>query len=169
MYLMNWDQYWIEMAKTASLKSKDRSTKVGAVIVNADNDLISTGFNAFCRGLDDDIESRHERPAKYDFTAHAEENSILNCARTGVSCKRCILYLNFAPTCCITCSRAIIQSGIKCVVGDDIYFTGKGNWDESMRKGAELMWEAGIDLYVVRKYSGDRVPLIDWLKEQGYA
>ncbi len=43
--------------------------------------ILSTGYNGFPSGIDDSIESRYERPAKYDYTAHAEANAIYTAAR----------------------------------------------------------------------------------------
>ena len=41
------------MAELVSTKSKDPSTKVGAVIVGPGNEILSTGFNGFPRGVDE--------------------------------------------------------------------------------------------------------------------
>jgi dCMP deaminase len=161
---MNFDEYFIEFAKTAALKSKDRSTKVGSVIVTPDNELISTGYNSFCRGFNDGIESRHDRPAKYIYTEHSERNSIYNAARIGVSTKGCTMYQNFSPTSCVDCARAIIQSGIAQVVGPPVPFTGKRDWQAEIDQGIVMMLEAGVHLWV---YDGERrVALSDWLRLQ---
>jgi len=48
---MNWDRYFIEMAMLVAKKSKDPSTKVGCVLVGPENQVISTGFNGFPRGV----------------------------------------------------------------------------------------------------------------------
>ena len=65
---MNWDEYFLAMCQLVASKSKDRSTKVGAIIVGPDNEIVSTGYNGFPRGINDDIKERHERPLKYKFT-----------------------------------------------------------------------------------------------------
>ena len=146
---MNWDNRFIELATLVSTWSKDRSTKVGAVIVGPDNEIRSTGYNGFPRGVDDNVDSRHDRPAKYSYTEHAERNAIYNAARIGTPLKGCTLYLNFAPVPCFDCSRGVIQSGITRVIGPNIPFTGKGNfWEESLSVGAEMMLEAGIELFI---------------------
>jgi dCMP deaminase len=48
---MTWDNYFIEMAELIASKSKDPSTQVGCVIVGPDNEIRSTGFNGFPRGV----------------------------------------------------------------------------------------------------------------------
>lgn len=47
----SWDNYFIQMAELIASKSKDPSTKVGCVIVGPDNEIRSTGFNGFPRGV----------------------------------------------------------------------------------------------------------------------
>ncbi len=107
---MTWDTRWLELAALVSTWSKDRSTKVGAVIVDDRNVLVSIGWNGFPRGLDDDVDDRHERPAKYKWTEHAERNAIYNAAANGFALRGCTMYLPWYP--CADCGRAIVQSGI---------------------------------------------------------
>ena len=52
---MNWTEYFLSIAEQVKLKSKDNSTKIGAVIVGSDNEVLSTGYNSFPRGMDDSI------------------------------------------------------------------------------------------------------------------
>lgn len=49
--MKNWDDYFIELAGQVATKSKDPSTQVGCVIVGPDNEIRSTGFNGFPRGV----------------------------------------------------------------------------------------------------------------------
>ena len=79
----NWDEYFMKMALAALARSKDRSTQVGAVIVGDGDNVLTTGYNSFPRGMDDD-ESWHERPFKYLVTEHAERNAVYAAARHGV-------------------------------------------------------------------------------------
>lgn len=145
---MNWHDYFFQMAELVSEKSKDRSTKVGAVIIGPDNEVRSVGFNGFPRGVNDDIDERHERPAKYKFTEHAERNAIFNAARAGICTKGCTMYMNFTPIPCTDCTRAVIQSGIIRVVGRKSHpFPGKGNqWEEDLKLAEQMLVEAGIEV-----------------------
>ena len=141
-----WDQYFLGIAQLVSLKSKDRSTKVGAVIVGPDNEIRSTGYNGFPRGLNDEAEHRHERPAKYMYTEHAERNAIFNAAMHGIPLKGCTMYINFSLFPCTDCTRALIQSGIVAVVGvKGKEFSGKGNhWLDNFKTAKEIFDEVGI-------------------------
>jgi dCMP deaminase len=84
------------------------------------------------RGIDSDPDEVPERwsrdgGVKYEWVEHGERNAIYNAARNGVSVRGATMYLNYAVECCCDCTRAIIQSGIKRVVGPDRSFPGKGN------------------------------------------
>lgn len=142
----NWHEFFVNMAELASSKSKDRSTKVGAVLVGDDHSVLAVGFNGLPRGVNDDIDSRHDRPLKFHYFEHAERNCVYACARHGIRTLGATLYLNVGVHPCSDCARAIIQSGIVEVVGRDIPFKGKGDWDESFRIGREMLTEAGVKL-----------------------
>jgi len=142
----SWNQYFFEMCDLVASKSKDPSTKVGAVIVGEDNEIRSTGFNGFSRHVDETIPERWERPIKYQFVSHAERNAIYNAARIGVSLKGCTLYMNFEPCPCTGCANAVIQSGIEKIVGPAIPFPGKGEqWENDMKISKVMLDEAGVE------------------------
>jgi dCMP deaminase len=110
---ISWDEYFMAQAQLAASKSKDNSTKVGAVLVR-NNSAFSTGYNGFPRGCNDDVPERHERPLKYDWTVHSELNAILNAAREGFRTEGSTMYVTLHP--CKECAKAIAQAGIKEVV-----------------------------------------------------
>ena len=51
--MIDWQEYFIGIANYVKLKSKDKYTQIGAVIVGKDNEVVSTGYNSFPRGIDD--------------------------------------------------------------------------------------------------------------------
>lgn len=112
---MDWDEYLMGFAEHAACKSKD-STKVGAILVEADNTVILTGFNGPPRGVEDKPE-RFERPIKYMYASHAEANLIAFAARKGISTDGCTVVSTHMP--CAACTRTLIQAGIKCIVYGD--------------------------------------------------
>lgn len=97
----------------AALKSKDPRTKIGAILTR-DKNIISTGFNGFPIGVNDNIERYENKETKYKFVCHAEANSILTAARFGISTLNSILYTQGVP--CCECAKTIIQGGVKEVV-----------------------------------------------------
>ena len=78
--LTKWDSRFLALANTVAEWSKDHSTKVGAIAVSKRNAILETGFNGFPRGVSDDVAERFDRPAKYTWTAHGEENLIAHAA-----------------------------------------------------------------------------------------
>jgi len=150
----SWDQYFIEIALLVAKKSKDESTKLGAVIVGPDNEIRSTGYNSFPRGLNDTLGARQERPEKYHWFEHSERNAIYNAARIGVSLKGCRMYLTPGPGVCCGCARAIIQSGVAEVIlsGD---MNTKQKWSEEAKRSMIMFEECGVK---VRNYVPDMEP-----------
>ena len=164
MQMNGWFEYFMKMAEYVSTRSKDRSTKVGAVIVEPESkSILSTGYNGFPRNMDDNIEARHLRPAKLLYTEHAERNAIYAAARNGVRvCGACI-FITGGGIPCADCSRAIIQAGICQVVVMDRKFDGKSSlWVESCAAGKEMLIEVGITIvflnsdYTVSKLEENR-------------
>jgi len=145
-------QLWIDLAERISQESKDRSTKVGCVIVSPDNTILSTGWNGFPRGVDDDDDAKHERPAKYDWTEHAERNAIYNAAREGIRLRGATAYLNYTPyAICTHCVRALSQSGIVRFVGPNKQFggTGIGSAYDIDVINRQMIDETGLEIVVV--------------------
>lgn len=107
-----WDKRFMDLAIYISSWSKDKSRKVGAVIVDINwKTVVSLGYNGFPRGINDNNLERYKRPQKYAWTEHAEKNAILNADRR---LNGCAIYVPWHP--CSGCSRAIINSGISLIV-----------------------------------------------------
>ncbi len=109
-----WPEYYFTIAHAVKLKSKDKHTKIGAVIVGRDGEIVSTGYNSLPRNLNDLIPERYERPEKYNWMEHAERNAIYNAARIGVSTKGCEMYMTCGIS-CVDCARGVIQAGISVI------------------------------------------------------
>jgi len=140
---MNWDEYFINIAEQVKLKSKDKKTQIGVVVVGKYNEIVSTGYNSFARGINDDIDERQERPEKYFWFEHAERNAIYNAARIGVSTLGTTMYMTCGMS-CSDCARAIINSGISKIV----LRKGKGakgdKWNESSIRSMKMFEESGV-------------------------
>jgi dCMP deaminase len=140
---MNWDEYFINIAEQVKLKSKDNNTKIGVVLVGKNNEIVSTGYNSFPRGINDDVVERQEKPEKYFWFEHAERNCIYNAARIGVSTLGTTMYMTCGIS-CADCARAIISAGVEKIV----LRSGKGamspKWQESSQRSNQMFKEAGI-------------------------
>lgn len=131
----------MEMAHLVASWSEDRSTKVGAVIVDDRNNLISIGWNGFPRGVNGSVESRYQRPDKYVWTEHAERNSIYNVASKGDSSNGATMYSTLYP--CSDCCRGIIQSGIRKLVTLTPDFKCE-RWGEQFKVSKVMLEESGV-------------------------
>jgi dCMP deaminase len=140
---MNWDEYFINIAEQVKLKSKDNNTKIGVVLVGKNNEIVSTGYNSFPRGINDDVAERQDKPEKYFWFEHAERNCIYNAARIGVSTLGTTMYMTCGIS-CADCARAIISAGVEKIV----LRSGKGamspKWQESAERSNQMFKEAGI-------------------------
>lgn len=135
---MKWHNRFVAMAQLVATWSKDPSTQVGAVIVDNDKRIVSTGYNGAPRGVNDDSCDRDTRLLR---TLHAEENAILFARRdlTGY-----YLYCTHPP--CAHCAAVIVQAGIKAVyyppVDVDAAFAER--WQGSLSQGYKMFNEADV-------------------------
>jgi dCMP deaminase len=118
--ILDWHQYFLNIAEQVALRSKDAQTKVGAVLVDRNHYIISTGYNSFPRGLPDQY-LPNLRPDKYIWIKHAEKNCILNCQRRPKS--GAILYLTGFP--CFQCLTDLWSFNISKIIYND--FSANGN------------------------------------------
>ena len=140
-----WDKRFLELAEHVAQWSKDPSTKVGAVISDDKNRIVSLGYNGFPRGVNDCEEILNDRSKKLPRVLHAEENAILFAQKDleGFS----LYVFPFQP--CSMCSRIIIQSGIKRVIAPEASDELKERWKESMEISQQMFKEAGVELVIV--------------------
>ncbi len=128
-----WDIRFMKLAREIASWSKDPSSQIGAVIVDNERRILSTGYNGFPKGIEDTEERLNDREQKYPLIVHAEMNSLLGALYSGVSVKHATIYVWGLPV-CPDCTKAIIQAGIKrIVVSPDPYvyvtkWTGK--WED---------------------------------------
>lgn len=137
------------MSRAAASLSKDRSTKLGAIILGPGFEIRAMGYNGFPRGVNDEIESRHERPIKYEYTEHAERNAIYNAARVGTPLDGCRLLLESPIGICCPCARGIINVGIRQVVilrGEDSDKERQLRWEDNDPIVIEMFAEAGVEV-----------------------
>ncbi len=137
---ISWDEYFMGVALLAAMRSKDPSTQVGCCIVDAENRILSTGYNGFPAGCSDDEFpwAREGEETKYPYVVHAELNAILNARGKNLYGAR--LYVALFP--CNECAKAIIQSGIKEVV----YLSDKYADTPATCASKRMLKSAGISL-----------------------
>ncbi len=138
---------FLPIVQAVASMSKDRSTKVGAIALGPNWEIRTTGYNGFPRGCNDELEERHERPAKYKWSEHAERNLIYNAARVGVPLNGCTLFVTHPP--CADCARAIVQAGFARVVSLAPSNDFVSRWEEDLKFSLDLFDEVGIEVVVL--------------------
>ena len=109
----NWNVYYLTQCFLVAQRSLDPNTKCGAIIVSADNRVLSQGYNSPLKNSKDD-EIPLTRPEKYCHMIHAEENAILAYNGSYQDIQGGTIYVTGSP--CHKCLRMIIQKGITNII-----------------------------------------------------
>lgn len=126
----SWDEYFIDIAKQAATRSTCLRSSVGAVIVDRNNIILSTGYNGAPSGISHcDIvgckraESKSRQNLEDCIAIHAEQNAILQALNKGLKIKNTTMYVTKSP--CTTCCKLIAQSKVSRIVISDDYISNK--------------------------------------------
>lgn len=116
-----WNDYFLEIAKTCASRSNCIRAQVGAVIVGDDKKIKATGYNGTpskvisCAEMGKCYRIEHNIPSgtRYETcrSIHAEQNAIIQAGQDR--CKGTTMYIFGHDFICILCKRFIVQSGIK--------------------------------------------------------
>ena len=157
---LNWDEFFMGIAKLSAGRSKDPSTQVGACIVSQENRILSIGYNGAPNNFDDDEFpwNREGKPVetKYLYVCHAEENAIGNFPGNRKDLRGARIYVDLFP--CNECAKDIIQAGIKEVIylsdkydGTDANVAAKLLFDKCGVKYRKLQEEYQINIEISLK------------------
>ena len=151
-----WEEYFLDLLPGIASKSKDPSTKVGAIITGKDHGIRSTGYNNLPRFADDNDPAKFERPLKYKWFEHAERNAIYYAAKIGIPLDDCVLYVDWLP--CAECARGIVQVGISKVVidGDSKSYNNadlRARWQEDHEIAMQMFKECGVEVVIFSRKS----------------
>ena len=139
---LNWDEYFMSIAKLTAGRSKDPNTQVGACIVSNDNRVLSTGYNGAPNNFDDNEFpwAREGNPldTKYMYVCHAEANAIDNFRGYKKEFEGARIYVDLFP--CNECAKLIIQSGIK----EIIYMCDKYKDTDGVKASKRMLDECGV-------------------------
>lgn len=130
MTIAKWDDYFIQMAKTAASRSNCLRAQVGAIIVGQDRMIKATGYNGTPTKVESCAEKgfcyrmEHKIPSgtRYETcrSIHAEQNAII---QAGLDrCKASTMYIYGHNFICILCKRFILQAQI-----NDVYLKKDDN------------------------------------------
>jgi dCMP deaminase len=140
-------KYYELACNFAATFSKDPATKVGAIFLAPDSfEILSMAYNGMPRGINETIPERWERPIKYMWISHAEENGILNAARSGTSLLNSIAIVSHFP--CANCARMLIQAGIKTIVTKAPDMNCE-RWGENYKVSCEMFNEVAMEIQYI--------------------
>ena len=127
-----WNKYFLDIAEVVRTRSDCLTRDVGAVLVNANNRIIATGYNGSPKGIKNCNEGGCERCTlskqgkiasgqQLDkcIRVHAEENAIIQAANEGISTNLATCYCTNLP--CVHCAKILIQAGVKNVYYKEDY------------------------------------------------
>lgn len=153
-----WHNHFLEIALLHAKLSKDPSTKVGAVIVGKDRELIGAGFNGFPRGIEDTPERLNDRETKLRLIVHAEMNALLAGAKLGIPVQGCTMYIAATDKSgeiwggppCPRCFVHIIQAGITSIITHERKSVPT-KWEDDLNYSMELIKEVGIKYEEIKR------------------
>ena len=116
---VDWDVYFMNIAKVVSSRSTCDRKFVGAVIVR-DKTILSTGYNGSIRKLEHCDEVGHMMENDHCVaTVHAEANAILQAAKNGVCIDGATIYTTASP--CWPCFKLIANAGLRRICYGEFY------------------------------------------------
>ena len=120
---IEWNEYFLEIARTVARRSNCLRAQVGAVIVGADKKIKATGYNGVpskvmsCLDLGECYRIKNNIPSGTCYetcrSIHAEQNAIIQAGQDR--CQGASMYIFGHNMICILCKRFIVQSGIETV------------------------------------------------------
>lgn len=124
----SWDEYFLKIGREVARRATCDRGKAGCLVVR-DKRILCTGYVGSPAGLPHCDEVGHQMKTVMHEngttsqhcmrTIHAEQNTICQAAKEGISLKGATLYCNMEP--CIVCARMIANCGISRVVAQKKY------------------------------------------------
>lgn len=136
---VSWDAYFMSTAIGASLRSPDKRTKVGCVLVK-DKVQLSLGYNGLAAGIPEDTVNWFS-DEKYGKVIHAEMNAILHMPGALKDLCGATAYVTLFP--CNECAKALMSVGGKGV--SRVVYLEKRSTDDT-KLSEENMRSKGIIL-----------------------
>ena len=143
----SWDEYFAKIVKDVAMRSTCFKRQIGAIVVNADHEIVATGFNGNVRGakhcddigcIKDEMGLKSGEGHEWCTAVHAEQNALI---QAGKQSRGANMYVNAFP--CKICARLAVNAGIKRVVISGEY---------TDKDGLKILSECGVEvIHVVVK------------------
>ena len=102
----SWNDYFKEIVSLTAKRSSCERLNVGCLFVK-DNRIIAQGYNGYIAGCEHKMIMKDNHNIA---TIHAEQNTITDCAKRGVSCNQSTAYITHYP--CYNCMKLLVSCGI---------------------------------------------------------
>lgn len=140
--VISWDEFFMRVALSASMRSKDPNTQVGACIADTNNRILSVGYNGTPSALtDDDFPwgvSDDPLNDKHSYVVHAEANAVLNYRGSLKDMSGATVYVTLFP--CNECAKILAQVGI----GEVVYLSDKYDGTDGNLISKRILASCGI-------------------------
>lgn len=140
-----WKQYFMLQALVISQRSTCNRALVGSVLVK-DQRIIGTGYNGSVSGQPHCDDVGHQLVDGHCVrTIHSEMNTLIQCAKNGVSTSDTEIFVTHFP--CYNCTKCLLQAGVKKI---NYYYD---YWDNPL--AIDLLQKCGVSyeqIKIDRKY-----------------
>ena len=140
--VISWAEFFMRVALSASMRSKDPNTQVGACIADTNHRILSVGYNGTPSALtDDDFPwgvSDDPLNDKHSYVVHAEANAVLNYRGSLKDMSGATVYVTLFP--CNECAKILAQVGI----GEVVYLSDKYDGTDGNLISKRILTSCGI-------------------------
>tara|TARA_Y100000816_G_scaffold69547_1_gene46499 strand:+ start:1341 stop:1754 length:414 start_codon:yes stop_codon:yes gene_type:complete len=105
----SWEEYFKDLVNLTATRSSCDRLNVGCIFVK-ENRIIAQGYNGYIAGCEHKMVMRENHNIA---TIHAEQNTITDCAKRGVSSDGCTAYITHYP--CYNCMKLMVSCGINSI------------------------------------------------------
>lgn len=155
----SWDDYFIGITRAVAERATCDRGRSGCVIVR-DKHILVTGYVGSPKGMPhcDEVghqmkTMRHEDGTETKHcvrTTHAEQNTIVQAAKRGVSIDGSTVYCKMTP--CTTCAKMIINAGVVRIVCEKRYHAGSESEEMFKQVGIKLDYvDESVETYENQK------------------
>jgi dCMP deaminase len=116
---VDWNEYFMNIAREVATRSTCDRKHIGAVIVR-EKTLLSTGYNGSIKGMPHCDDAGHMMEDGHCVaTIHAEANAVIQAAKNGVRIDGGEIYITASP--CWNCFKMLANAGIKTIHFAEFY------------------------------------------------
>lgn len=133
------DIYFLGLAEYVASRSKDPSTKTGAVLVDTLGRVVSTGYNGFPQCMPDHPELYNNRDDKYSRIVHCEMNALIFATRDLAGC----MCYTWPFLSCDRCAVHLLQAGVTRFIAPRCPADQATRWESVFVKSRRYIVECG--------------------------